>query len=204
MSETENFVFDGFDVAPDAAPIQAWDGNSSAPSIPAGEHLFELTSLTVADTKAGDGKNLVAEFKCLSPGEGNGESVRAWFLCVGPKVKKGHKGRIAAVFRDALQVPGINPVNLQFETKNAIGCQMYATATLKERRYYDPTTGEEKSATNVELSGERPVNPTPAQPQAQPQAPAAATAPPRAPSAPPARPPAAPPARPAAPPARAR
>ena len=201
MSDTENFVFDGFDVAPDAAPIQGWDGNSSAPAIPAGEHLFTLTSLTVADTKAGDGKNLVAEFTCQSPGEGNGETVRAWFLCVGPKVKRGHKGRIAQVFRDALQVPGINPTTLQFETKNAVGCQMYATATLKERRYYDPNTGEEKSATNVELSSERPVNPAPVQAQAAAAAPAA---PPRAPSAPPSRPPAAPPARAAAPPQRAR
>lgn len=198
MSETENFVFDGFDVAPDAAPIKAWDGSSSMPTIPAGEHLFELTSLTVADTKAGDGKNLVAEFKCLSEGEGNGEIVRNWFLCVGPKVKPGHKGRIAAVFRDALQVPGINPVNLQFETKNAVGRRMYATVTLKQRNYYDPNTGEEKQATNAELSAERPVEAA-----AQPQAPAPAAAPARAPSAPPARPPA-PAARPAAPPPRAR
>lgn len=200
MSDTENFVFDGFDMAPDAAPIQGWDGNSSMPSIPAGEHLFELISLSVADTKAGDGKNLVAEFKCLSEGDGNGETVRSWFLCVGPKVKKGHKGRIAQVFRDALQVPGINPATLQFETKNAVGCRMYATATLKQRNYYDPATGEEKQATNVELSSERP---------AQAQAPvavaaAAPAAPARAPSAPPSRPPAPPAARPAAPPQRAR
>ena len=198
MSDTENFVFDGFDVAPDAAPIQGWDGSSSMPTIPAGEHLFELVSLSVADTKAGDGKNLVAEFKCLSDGDGNGETVRTWFLCVGPRVKKGHKARIAQVFRDALQVPGINPATLQFETKNAVGCRMYATASLKQRTYYDAVTQEEKQAANVELSGER---------AAQAQAPVAAAAPAapaRAPSAPPPRPPAAPPAGPAAPPQRAR
>jgi hypothetical protein len=196
-NEDQNFVIEGFDNVP-AEGIAGWDGQGGAPTIEPGRHRFRAVACTVDPTKAGDGKNIVVTYEKVDGGAGAGEQFRQWYLVSGQKFKlKGHGGRIAHVFRDALRVPGIDPVRLSFETKNVVGCEMYANASLETSTKYDPQEGREKTYTNVSLSQEEPVEEEQAAAAAPPPAPA------RANNAPPARPPA-PPARPAAPPQRAR
>jgi hypothetical protein len=201
-NDEQNFVFEGFDNAPPEG-ITAWDGQGGAPTIEPGEHLFEVTECKLVPTKAGDGRNFEVTYAKVDEGAGKGETFRQWYLCAGPNFKmRGHGGRIANVFRDALRVPGINPSTLSFETKHAVGCQMWAVATLKTSTKYDPETQADKTYTNVDLSQERPTEDAPQAAAAPPPA-RAASAPPSRPPAPPARA-ATPPARAATPPARAR
>lgn len=196
-NEDQNFVIEGFDNMP-AEGIAGWDGQGGAPTIEPGEHMFEVVACTVVPTKAGDGKNIEVTYAKVDDGVGKGEEFRQWYLVAGAKFKlKGHGGRIAHVFRDSLRVPGIDPVKLSFETRNVVGCRMYAVAALETSTKYDPTEQRDKTYTNVSLSQERPTEDAPQAAAAPPPPPA------KAPSAPPSRPPA-PPARPAAPPARAR
>lgn len=198
-NEDQNFVIEGFDNVPEGG-IDGWNGEGGAPTIEPGRHRFRAVECTVSPTKAGDGKNIVVTFEKVDAGAGVGDTFRQWYLVAGSKFKlKGHGGRIAHVFRDALRVPGIDPVRLSFETKNVVGCEMYAVVSLSTSSKYDPQEGREKTYTNIDLSQEEPVEES-----AQAVAPPPPAAPPaRANNAPPARPPA-PPARPAAPPARPR
>lgn len=179
MANDDDFVIDSFNMAD--PELVGWDGTGGGPpDVPIGEYLFELTSLTVAPTNAGDGRNLVAVWTIVD-GEYAGKEVRAWYLFQSSKgLKDGSKRRLAQVFRDALGVE--MDAEGRWSTKSAIGRRMIANVDHEEQRKkgrYDAatqTTGPEKVFINAVLNSERP-------------APAETAPPPKAPTAPPPRPP---------------
>ena len=198
MSDDQSFVYDGFDVSD--PEMTGWDGQGAGgPTVSEGEHLFEVVSCKIVNTKKNDGRNFEVEYRTVG-GPDAGETVKVWYLCQGEKFGRGHKGRIVHVFRNALRVP-LNATG-GFETKDTIGRQMYATVTHESYEKYLPETQTTKTYTNAALSMERPVEDEATQAQAQASSKAPSAPPSRPPAAP--RPPAPPAARPSAPPARPR
>lgn len=175
MANDEDFVIDSFNMADPA--ITGWDGTGGGPpEVPVGEYLFELASLNVAPTNAGDGRNLVATWTIVD-GDHAGKEIKVWYLFQGRNLKEGHKRRLAAVFRDALGVE--MDERGAWSTKSAIGKRMLANVDHEEQRKkgrYDAatgTTGPERVYVNAVISGERPAPFENAPPAKAPTAPAA-------------------------------
>lgn len=165
--------------------IKAWDGASSGPLIPPGTYEFEAVSCEMSPTKAGDGMNFVVEWKVTSDGESNGAVIRRWYLCAGPNLKNGHRGRIKRVFQFALQL-GTQGI----DTDAVPGRRIIADIVHKTESRYDVNTQQERTFTNADMINESPVEQAAPAPVAA--KPATRVAPPKAPSAPPSRPPVAP------------
>lgn len=207
-TENNNFVFDGFN-DDSFATSAAWDGEGGGPpEIPVGDHAFELVGLEIQPNKKGNGQNFVCTWE-VCEGDFVGKQCKVWMVCAGENFKDGHRKRIAAVFRDALQMlaDGKMKPNGAFAAADAIGRRMIATVSHEPSKVekYDANTETTsvKEYVNVKLSCERPYEAagesTGDQPQAAaPAQPASAKAPPPpapAPQSSQRRPPPAPPTR---------
>lgn len=178
----ESFVIDSFDMRDET--LKGWDGEGGGPpEVPPDEYLLECDSVTSKTTKAGDGKNIIVDWRIVG-GDYDGKTFKQWYYYTGERLKMGHKRRIAHVFRDALGVPMTDQGH--WDVKDALGRRMYGTVSHESSESYDPVTQAKKTFINIKLSSERPA-------EDQPQAAAPPPPPPKAASAPPSKPPASPP-----------